>query len=114
MKSYDLKDIQLEKISQDRVEKEFPSYVIGYNQENIDVLLDVLKNHNDLITSEVVAMIELLQLSPKIKNYLSDKITKLKTIQPDKEGAEFKDETQRSNFKDWQQTLTFEKEGELN
>ena len=63
------------------MEKEFPSYMIGYNLESLDVFLDVLRNHDhDAITIEVISLIELLQINPKIKNYLSDKIGKLKAI----------------------------------
>jgi len=62
------------------MEKEFPSYVIGYNKECLELFLDVLKNHDDAITNEAISLIELLQINPKIKNYLNDKITKLKNI----------------------------------
>lgn len=62
------------------MEKEFPSYVIGYHRECLDVFLEVLSNRDDAITNEVISLIELLQINPKIKNYLNDKICKLKPI----------------------------------
>ena len=49
------------------MEKEFPSYVIGYNKECLELFLDVLKNHDDAITNEAISVIELLQINPKIK-----------------------------------------------
>lgn len=80
MKDYDLTQVQFERVPQDRMEKEFPSYVIGYHRECLDVFLEVLSNRDDAITNEVISLIELLQINPKIKNYLNDKICKLKAI----------------------------------
>ena len=62
------------------MEKEFPSYVIGYSRECLDIFLEVLNNRDDAIINEVISLIELLQINPKIKTYLSEKIGKLKTI----------------------------------
>ena len=112
------------------MEKEFPSYVIGHNQEFMEVLLDVLKNHDDAITNEAISLIELLQMNPKIKKHLKEKIDKLKNINvkqiqaanqeannsldtPDNtaNGAE---DAQQYNFKEWSQMLKWEPGGELN
>ena len=64
------------------MEKEFPSYVIGYSRECLDIFLEVLNNRDDAIINEVISLIELLQINPKIKTYLSERILigKLKTI----------------------------------
>jgi len=59
------------------LEKEFPNYVIGYDKSCLDVFLDVLKNTDEEIASEVINLIDLLQINPKIKNYLLDKFTKI-------------------------------------
>ena len=42
------------------MEKEFPSYVIGYQNESLKTFLDVLKIHDDEITCETIELIELL------------------------------------------------------
>jgi hypothetical protein len=42
------------------MEKEFPSYVIGQNSECLEIFLDVLCNHDDAITNEVISLVELL------------------------------------------------------
>jgi len=42
------------------MEKEFPSYTIGYDRDCRDVFLDVLKNHNDAHTNEILALNEYL------------------------------------------------------
>lgn len=45
-KTYELKEILLQKVSQEVIEKEFPSYTIGHSKECLDVFLDVLKTSN--------------------------------------------------------------------
>ena len=42
------------------MEKEFPSYIIGYNKECFDLFLEVLKNRDDNIINEAISLIELL------------------------------------------------------
>jgi hypothetical protein len=83
MKNYDLKEVVMTRVATERMEKEFPSFVIGYSQECLDVFLDVLKNPNDAIASEVIGLIEAIQLSPKIKSYLNERLTQLKVISPE-------------------------------
>jgi hypothetical protein len=46
------------------MEKEFPSYVIGYQRQSLQTFLDILKNHDDEITCETIGLIELLQINP--------------------------------------------------
>lgn len=82
MKDYDLKEVQFQRIPPETMEKEFPSYVIGQNSECLEIFLDVLCNKDDAITNEVISLIELLQMNPKIKNNLSDRIGKLKVVPP--------------------------------
>ena len=60
MKNYEIKEITFERVSDEKKEKEFPGYFIGYNQECLDVFLDVLKYENDLITSEVISLFDQL------------------------------------------------------
>ena len=62
------------------MEKEFPSYIIGYSKDCYDLFLEVLNNRDDTIINEAISLIELLQINPKIKSFLSDKIGKLKNI----------------------------------
>jgi|APSaa5957512535_1039671.scaffolds.fasta_scaffold61957_2 hypothetical protein len=62
------------------MEKEFPSYIIGYSKDCLDIFLEVLNNRDDAIINEVISLIELLQINPKIKTFLSDKIAKFKNI----------------------------------
>ena len=42
------------------MEKEFPSYIIGYNKECYDLFLEVLNNKDDNIINEAISLIELL------------------------------------------------------
>ena len=46
------------------MEKEFPSYVIGYQKESLQTILDVLKNQDNEIICETIGLIELLQVNP--------------------------------------------------
>lgn len=78
MKDYDLREVQFQRRPQEDMEKEFPSYVIGYQKESLQIFLDVLKNHDDEITCESIGLIELLQINPQFKSYISEKINKLK------------------------------------
>jgi len=80
MKGFEIKEITLEKYPEEKMEREFPAYVIGYDSECRSILLEVLKNHNEQISSEVIQLNEYLQINPKIKSYMCDKISKLKPL----------------------------------
>ncbi len=84
MKDYDLKEVTLERVPLELMEKDFPSYVIGYH--HADVFLDVLRVHDDAITNEAVSLIELLQINPKVKAQLSGGISKLRNVKTSPEG----------------------------
>ena len=58
IKKYDLKEIVMQRILPEKMEKEFPTYVIGHSQDCLNVFLDVLKNPNDAIANEVIGLIE--------------------------------------------------------
>lgn len=93
------------------MEKEFPSYVIGHSQECLSLFLDVLKTSNDVIASEVIGLIESLQLCPKTKASLQEKLALLKQIPPD--SLQQKD-GELTNFKEWSLILTWERDAALN
>ena len=80
MREYDLKEVQLQRLPQERLETELPSYVIGFEADCINVLLYALKSKDDNITHETIALIDLLQISPKVKKYIGDSISKMKNI----------------------------------
>lgn len=67
MRDYDIKEIQLQRLPQERLESELPSYVIGFDQDNIDVLLNALNHKDEIIANETIALLELLQINPKLK-----------------------------------------------
>jgi hypothetical protein len=108
------------------MEKEFPSYVIGYSRECLDIFLEVLNNRDDAIINEVISLIELLPGNPKIKTYLSEKIGKLKTISTKQSQAVSQEATstdtatsggedvQQFNFAEWSSLLRWEGTLELN
>lgn len=77
MKDYDIKEVQFQRKSQDDMEKEFPSYVIGYQKESLQTILDVLKYQDNEIICETIGLIELLQINPQFKNFISDRLNKL-------------------------------------
>lgn len=47
LSKYEMKEITLQRIPQETLEKEFPSYVFGYSQELRDNFLKVLKLKNN-------------------------------------------------------------------
>jgi hypothetical protein len=114
------------------MEKEFPSYVIGYSRECLDIFLEVLNNRDDAIINEVISLIELLQINPKIKTYLSERILvgKLKTISTKQSqavsqeatstdtatsgGEDVQQSIMKSNFAEWSSLLRWEGTLELN
>ena len=61
----------------DDMEKEFPSYVMGYQKESLQTILDVLKYEHNEIICETIGLIELLQINPQFKNFISDRLNKL-------------------------------------
>ena len=80
MKDYDLKEVQFQRRLIEDLERESPSYVIGYQKDCMEVFLEVLTNHDDKTTNEAISLIELLQINPKTKTNLSENIAKLKNI----------------------------------
>lgn len=112
MNKFDLKEVTFQKIASDKMITEFPQYVIGNDQGCLDVLLDVLKNRNEAITTEVINLTELLQLNPKIKNYLTKKIPMLKSVYGNIEDEDVEDD--QPNLQSWKQLLTWTNETELN
>lgn len=110
MKNYDVKEVVMNRVPPEKMEKEFPSYVIGHSQECLDVFLDVLHNKNDVIVNEVIALIESIQISPKIKSYLQDRMIQFVPIPAQQQEAE----AETCNFKEWSNLLAWEKDGPLN
>lgn len=80
MKDYDLKEVQFQRKLVEDLERESPSYVIGYQKECLEIFLEVLSNHEDSTTNEAISLIELLQINPKQKMNLSENIAKLRNI----------------------------------
>ena len=52
------------------MEKEFPRYLIGYNQEHINVFLQLLAQGNEESKLEVVHLLEMLPINQEIKEFL--------------------------------------------
>lgn len=80
MRDYDLKEVQLQRLPQERLESELPSYVIGFDSDNINALLNALKSKDDTIANETIALFDLLQMNPRIKKYISETIAKIKNV----------------------------------
>ena len=104
MKAYDVKEIQLERMPQDKIERDFPTCVIGNDDMCRDVFLDVLSNKNNEIAQEVIHIVEQTQLNSKVKSYLFDNILSLPVVPAD----ETPDPSQ-TNFSNWQQIFVWNK-----
>ena len=130
MKDYDLKEVQFQRKPVEELERESPSYVIGYQKDCLEVFLEVLKNHEDSTTNEAISLLELLQINPKYKAALSENIGKLRDINArqaqistqvtEDAGQGFValglgvEDAEIYNFKEWSQMLKWERGGELN
>ena len=57
MKDYDLKEVQFQRKPVEELERESPSYVIGYQKDCLEVFLEVLKNHEDSTTNEAISLL---------------------------------------------------------
>ena len=57
------------------MEKEFPRYLIGYNNEYIQVFLELLKIGTEESKREVLSLIESLPINIDTKVYLSKAIS---------------------------------------
>ena len=87
------------------MEKEFPSYVIGYQKESLSTILDVLKNQDNEIICETIGLIELLQINPQFKNHISDKLNKLSVPAAISSQNSENEDPQQYNYKDWVEIL---------
>jgi hypothetical protein len=83
MKDFDLSEIQMQRKPLEIVEKESPSYVIGYNRDNIVFLLEALKLNNNDLTREVISLMELLQVNLQTKQELSSLMQKAQAVNQD-------------------------------
>lgn len=80
MRDYTLNDINMQRLVPERLEKELPSYVIGYDQGCIDVFIQVLRRRDRDVSCEVIGLVEALQISPKLLKMVSDTISKMRPI----------------------------------
>ena len=80
MREYNLNDINMQRLVPERLEKELPSYVIGYDQGCIDVFIQVLRRCDRDVSCEVISLVEALQISPKLLRMVSETVSKLRPI----------------------------------
>ena len=58
------------------MEKDFPRYLIGYNQDYLSVFIELLQMGNEEISREVLSLLEILPINVDIKVGLKDSIVK--------------------------------------
>lgn len=59
------------------MEKEFPSYLIGYNLEYTNILIELLQIGNEICKREVLSLLETLPINIEIKLVIVDQLKKL-------------------------------------
>ena len=59
------------------MEKEFPSYLIGYNVEYTTILLELLQTGNEICKREVLSLLETLPINIEFKVVISDTLRKI-------------------------------------
>jgi hypothetical protein len=63
-------------VPQEEMEKDFPRYLIGYNQDYLSVFIELLQMGNEEISREVLSLLEILPINVDIKVGLKDSIVK--------------------------------------
>jgi hypothetical protein len=58
------------------MEREFPRYLIGYNQEYLSMFVELLQMSNEEISREVLKLLEILPINLEIKINLRENIFK--------------------------------------
>lgn len=95
-----------------------PSYVIGFDSDNINALLNALKSKDDTIANETIALFDLLQMNPRIKKYISETISKIKNIDvkalDSAAGTSIAKEAAQANGPEWQKMMQWEPDCNLN
>jgi hypothetical protein len=59
------------------MEREFPRYIIGYNQDYISLFLELLKVGQEECKREVLNLLEILPVNLDVKLYLRETIQKM-------------------------------------
>lgn len=77
IKEYRIENVYIQRVPREEMEREFPRYLIGYNEEYLDQFIDLLKNGSEDCKREALSLLEILPISSNIKSHFSDNIMKL-------------------------------------
>lgn len=58
------------------MEKEFPSYLIGYNLEYTNIFIELLQIGNEICKREVLSLLEILPINIDIKVHIMEQLKK--------------------------------------
>jgi len=57
------------------MEKEFPRFLIGYNNDYLTLFIELLQTGNEECKREVLSLLEILPINIDTKDYIRDGIT---------------------------------------
>lgn len=76
IKEYKIDSVYIQRVPKEEMEREFPRYLIGYNDEYLDQFIDLLKNGSEDCKREALSLLEILPISYNIKTHFKDNILK--------------------------------------
>lgn len=76
IKEYSLTSVSMQRVPMEEMEKEFPKYLIGHNQDYLNLFLDLMAGSSEVCSREVLSLLEILPYNNAVKNFLRDGIKK--------------------------------------
>ena len=71
---YKIEKIHIQRVNPEEMEKEFPRYIIGYNKDHLNMLLELFKNGKEESRREVLNLLEILPINLDLRIQMRDHI----------------------------------------
>lgn len=77
IKEYSIQQVHIQRVTLEEMEKDFPRYLIGYNQDYLKLFVELLQCGNEVCIREVLSLLEALPMNFDMKDYLREQINAL-------------------------------------
>lgn len=74
LSEYKIEKIHIQRVNPEEMEKEFPRYIIGYNKDHLNILLELFKNGKEESRREVLNLLEILPINLDLRIQMRDHI----------------------------------------